>query len=229
MPVSHRPEPSQDRRVSVTVVTIADLVKLARRTRTFITDPAKLWTVRYDPERDVLQGVRFHAPDAIDYFGAPAVLAAALTTGTVCHWCQAFARAATAGKRLPTNEAMLELLGRPCDGCAPVIFRHIIDGLETAMAAPFDAPYPGSVDAGRPPGRQGPGVRPPIHHRPPLHDLRTQLLPAAALAGGGHPMSPDLSGRIFGRMTVIGSASEDVVLPGSPVAGGLAAASAAAR
>jgi hypothetical protein len=42
-------------------------------------------------------------------------------------------------------------------------------------------------------------------------------------------MSPDLSGRIFGRMTVIGSASEDVVLPGSPVAGGLAAASAAAR
>jgi hypothetical protein len=134
----------------VTVVTIADLVKLARRTRTFITDPAKLWTVRYDPERDVLQGVRFHAPDAVDYFGAPAVLAAALTTGTVCRWCQAFARAATAGKRLPTNEAMLELLGRPCDGCAPVIFRQIIDGLEAAMAGPFDAPYAGSVDAGRP-------------------------------------------------------------------------------
>jgi hypothetical protein len=37
-------------------------------------------------------------------------------------------------------------------------------------------------------------------------------------------MSPDLSGRTFGRMTVIGPASEDVVLPQVAVAGGLAAA-----
>jgi hypothetical protein len=145
---SHRPGPSQDRRVPVTVATMADLVKLARRTRTFVTDPAKLWCVRRDPEHDILQGVRFHAPDALDYFGPAAVLAAALTTGTVCRWCQAFARAATAGKRLPTNEAMLELLGRPCRRCAPVIFRQVTASLEAAMAAPLDVPFPGSVNAG---------------------------------------------------------------------------------
>jgi hypothetical protein len=134
----------------VTVATVADLVRLARRTRTFVTDPTKLWSVRHDPEHDILQGVRFHAPDALDYFGAPAVLAAALTTGTVCRWCQALGRAATAGKRLPANEAMLELLGRPCDRCARVIFRQVTDSLETAMAVPLDVPSPGGVNAGHP-------------------------------------------------------------------------------
>jgi hypothetical protein len=133
----------------VTVATMADLVKLARRTRTFVTDPAKLWCIRRDPEHDVLQGVRFHAPDALDYLGAPAVLAAALTIGTVCRWCQAFARAATAGKRLPANEAMLELLGWPCDRCAPVVFRQVTDGLEAAMAEPLEVPSASSIDAGR--------------------------------------------------------------------------------
>ena len=77
------------------------------------------------------------------------MLAAALTTGRVCRWCQALERAATALTRLPANEAMLELLGRPCDRCAPVIFREVIDSLEAAMAEPPDVPSPGSVDAGR--------------------------------------------------------------------------------
>jgi hypothetical protein len=142
-------EPLQDRRVPVTIATTADLVRLARRTRAFVTDPAKHWSIRRDPQRDVLQGVRVHAPDALAYFGAPAVLAAALTTGTVCRWCQAFVRAATARKRLPANEAMLELLGWPCDRCARLIFRQVTDSLEAAMAAPLDAPSPGSVDATR--------------------------------------------------------------------------------
>jgi hypothetical protein len=142
------PEPLQDRQVPVTIATTADLVRLARRTRAFVTDPAKHWSIRYDPERDVLQGVRVHAPDALDYFGAQAVLAAALTTGTVCRWCQAFVRAATARKRLPANEAMLELLGRPCDRCARLIFRQTTDSLEAA-AVPLYVPSPGSVDATR--------------------------------------------------------------------------------
>lgn len=59
-------------------------------------------------------------------------------------------RAATAGKWLPANEAMLELLGWPCDGCAPMIFRRIIDGLEAAMAEPLEVPSPGGVNGGRP-------------------------------------------------------------------------------
>jgi hypothetical protein len=67
----------------------------------------------------------------------------------VCLWCQAFVRAATAGKRLPANEAMLELLGRPCDRCARLIFRQVTDSLEAAMAVPLDVPSPGSVDATR--------------------------------------------------------------------------------
>lgn len=137
----------------MTVATTAELVKVARRTRTFVTDPAKLWSVRHDPEHDVLQGVRIHAPDVIDYFGAPALLAAALTTGTVCRWCQALERAATAGTRLP------------------------------------------AVDAGRTRAGRAPKIRPPIRHRLSPQEPRTQLLPAPAMAAGGHLMSADLTGR----------------------------------
>ena len=129
---------------------MADLVKLARRTRTFVTDPAKLWCVRRDPEHGILQGVRAHAPEALDYYGAPAILAAALTTGMGCRWCQAFVRATTAGTRLAANEAMLELLGAPCQRCAPVIFRQIIDGLEAAMDEPLEVLSPSGVNGGRP-------------------------------------------------------------------------------
>lgn len=130
-----------------------DLIRAAHRLAQGLQDPGKLWSVRDDPDRDVLQYARAIDRDAVAYFGEPAILAAAIpdagvvADGRACHWCHAYQRAGQGGPLPPVNLATLRLLGESCQRCAEVNMGRVMKALDDLMADDPPAPEPEPVAA----------------------------------------------------------------------------------